>query len=164
MTSFQTQRSVVTMTHLEQKDLKPLSTAHRLTMMHSSIQAEEQGAVSTSRLTTFSKTFLVKMMTQVFSNIFTIHMTTTTQMDVCLLSVHKLYLLASFPSPCPALSRTGPDTFSHMNNVTYRAIMQTWACKPQQLRLHARTRVWLFWFEGWQHTKLILCHSSRDSH
>ena len=90
MTFFQTRRSVVTMTHLEQKDLKLLSTAHRLTTMHSSIQAEEQGAVSTSRLTIFSKTSLVKMMMQVFSNIFIIHMTTTTRMNVCLLSVHKL--------------------------------------------------------------------------
>ena len=45
-----------------------------------------------------------------------------------------------------------------------RQIIRTWAtCKPQKLRLHARTGARQFQVERWQCTKALLCRSSRDS-
>ena len=49
-----------------------------------------------------------------------------------------------------------------MSDVTDRA--KLWAtCKPQKIHPHACTGGRLFQVERWQHTKALLCHSSRDS-
>ena len=72
----------------------------------------------------------------------------------------------SFPSF--AVRKVGEGLVIYTSSCEWRhgqeKIMWTWvSCKPKKLRPHTHSGARLFRVERWQHTKVLLCCSSRDS-